>query len=90
MESKKKDCQIEEKSASKASPPMPQDTPGWWVDQPLERVDWMHAFKSPVPTSVRVSWAKASRSGILYAILGISEVNLIDDGRGRVSEPLKL
>ena len=71
--------------ATSANAAVPDATAGWWVLQPFESVLWTHATVLPVSVCVRFSCANASRSGILYAIGGISTLNV--GGSGRIVLP---
>ena len=70
--------------------PVTHSTATWRVDHPLESVDCTQALTSPESTDVNVSCAKASRSGILYAICGILLERSTELGSGIVSLPMKL
>lgn len=53
-------------------------------------MDCTQALVMPVDGSTSISWTKASRSGILYAMPGIFEATFKDEGRGMESMPVKL
>ena len=86
----RRECKSAEKRAKIAKPPVPNDTADRCVDQPLDKVAWMHAATSPVFVSVSVSCANDSKSGILYAMLGTLDATLREDGSWMEVEPVKL
>jgi len=71
----------EEARATSANAAVPDEAAGWWVLHPLESVLWTYAAALPVSVCVRLSGANASRPGIMYAIDGVSSLNVGGSGR---------